>query len=151
MLLIPDSNSFSAGICIWPGQSAALPVITEAATAWHGMFVCKQTADGGMSPMRQSQQYAGNAQQRNRLSFLHVQLEGQQGTSGPLLLDTLSTTKFEVGACFCASALVLFRRDIVNVQSDVAKVQRRGKSRKAWLLWCQHLRCHCILNQDVQL
>lgn len=84
------------GIQIHHGQSVALPVITTAATAWHGMFVSKQTADG--RPVNQKQQVSNHNLQRNRLSFLHIQLEGQQGSCGPLLLETLVTTRFEVCA-----------------------------------------------------
>ena len=92
---LPDSSrNLPAGIQIHHGQSVALPVITTAATAWHGMFVRKQTADGRL--LSQEQQVAGHNSQRNRLSFLHIQLEGQHGSCGPLLLETLVTTRFEV-------------------------------------------------------
>ncbi|KAK9859298.1 hypothetical protein WJX84_010790 [Apatococcus fuscideae] len=53
----------NSGIQIDPGRAAALPVITEAATAWHGMF----------------------------------------GICGPLLLETLITTHFEVALAVASS------------------------------------------------
>ena len=82
---------------IRPGHAAALPVITEAATAWHGLFVRMQTADGRLSSPRPHD--GTRSPRRNRLSFLHIQVDGQQGSCGPLLLETLVTTHFEVWQC----------------------------------------------------
>ncbi len=73
-------------------------MVSEAATAWHGMFVSQQAAEGKVLVKSESQRTAELKQQRNPLSFLHLQLEGQQGTCAPLFLETLSTTKLEVSS-----------------------------------------------------